>query len=188
MSCNASVAGTLHDNSVTLMITDSCHFHLQPYGTFRLGMNERLVIGGCCCLNLTPTFAAGDGVVARVLRGTKVFYGRSSECSPAIAAAAAAHCATRPRQRDRRRGERSAAQVPAGSAVQLCNDLLEDRMHEEVWREVYPQFLTFKILVPWVKSTATSTAESSRRAQIMPGILIVWMGVSACKVGSKIDA
>jgi hypothetical protein len=126
-------------------------------GRFRLEMNERLVIGSRCCLNLTPTFASGDSVVARVLRGTKVSYGRSPECSPAIAAAAAAHCATRPRQRDRRRSERSAAQVPAGSAVQLCNDLLEDRMHEEVWREVYPQFLTFKILVPWVKSTATST-------------------------------
>jgi len=39
---------------------------------------------------------------------------------------------------------------------QLCNDLLEDRMHEELGGKL-SQFLTFKILVPWVKSTATST-------------------------------
>ena len=59
-------------------------------GRFRLEMNERLVIGSRCRLNLTPTFASGDSVVVRVLRGTKVSYGRSPECSPAIAAAAAA--------------------------------------------------------------------------------------------------
>ena len=51
-------------------------------GRFRLDMNERLVIGSRCCLNLAPTFASGDSVVARVLRGTKVSYGRSPECSP----------------------------------------------------------------------------------------------------------
>ena len=54
--------------------------------------------------------------------------GRSHECSPATAAAGVAHCATRPRQRDRHNGERSAAQVPS---EKLCNDLLggevEDR-------------------------------------------------------------
>ena len=104
-------------------------------GRFRLDMNERLVIGSRCCLNLTPAFASGDSVVARVLRGTKVSYGRSPNAPQPL-----------PQRQPRIVPLDLVKEIGAGASGlrrkslldQLCNDLFEDRMHVEVGGKYIP--------------------------------------------------